>query len=71
MSGEVFYGRSVCQLEGSRTAEGIVGRQTADGGKFLPLFRTALKCITAQKIPPFTRLASAVLKRTSGVNYYF
>ena len=35
MSGEVFYGRSVCQSEGSRTAEGIVGRWTADGLKFL------------------------------------
>ena len=37
MSGEVFYGRSV----GSRTAEGRVGRRTADGRKFLLIFRTA------------------------------
>ena len=49
MSGEVFYGRKVRRLEGSRTAKGIVGRQTADGGrrtadgrKLLLLFRTAL-----------------------------
>ena len=42
MSGEVFYGRSVRWLEGSRTAKGIVGRRTADGWKLLLLLRTAL-----------------------------
>ena len=42
MSGEVFYGLSVCRSEGHQTAEGIVGQRTADRRKFLPLFRTAL-----------------------------
>ena len=41
MSREVFYGRSVRRSEGSRTAKGIVRRRTADGRKFLLLFRTA------------------------------
>ena len=41
MSREVFYGRTVCRSEGSRTAKGIVGRRTAVGRKFLLLFRTA------------------------------
>ena len=41
MSGEVFYGRTVRRSEGSRMAKGIVGRQTADGRKFLLLFKTA------------------------------
>ena len=53
MSGEVFYGCTVRRLEGSRTVKGIVGRRTADGWKFLLLFRTALKklgiCLTLQK----------------------
>ena len=49
LSGEVFYGRSVCRSEGSRTSEGIVVRQTADGWKFWLLFRTALKRTKTQK----------------------
>ena len=41
MSGEVFYGQSVFLSEGSRTAEGIVRRRTADRRKFLLCFRTS------------------------------
>ena len=36
-SGEVFYGRS----EGGQNAKGGVGRRTAEGRKFLLLFRSA------------------------------
>ena len=45
MSGEVFYGRSVRQSEGSWTAKGIVGQRSADGRKFLLLFRTTLSTL--------------------------
>ena len=60
MSGEVFYGRTVRQLEGSRTAKGIVGRRTADERKFLLLFRTALnKSLPYTKYPADPPLGSS------------
>ena len=52
MPREVFYDRSVCRSEGSRKAKGIFGRQTADGRKFLLLFRTA--CCKAHSVVFFT-----------------
>ena len=43
MSGKNFYGRSVCRLEGVRRQRVGGGRWTADGRKFLLLFRTPLQ----------------------------
>ena len=48
MPEEVFYGWSVRRSEGSRTAKGIVGQRTADGRKFLLLFRTAHRLMEAR-----------------------
>ena len=45
MSREVFYGRSIRPSKGSRMAKGIVGWRTADGRKFLLLFRTARQIV--------------------------